>query len=110
MFTIVAAQRNISDAHTSTLRLRNNIKCAQGACLIGRKIGLTSQAMQQQLGVEQPDYGFLLDTMVVPSRGTLAFENFIQPRIEPEIAFWLASDLYGPGVTLEQVLQATRGV
>jgi 2-keto-4-pentenoate hydratase len=48
--------------------------------------------------------------MVVPSRGALAFENFIQPRIEPEIAFWLAADLHGPGVTLEQVLQATRGV
>ncbi len=86
------------------------LRSATGERLIGRKIGLTSQAMQQQLGVDQPDYGFLLDTMVVPSRGTLAFENFIQPRIEPEIAFWLASDLHGPGVTLEQVLQATRGV
>jgi len=59
---------------------------------------------------DQPDYGFLLDTMIVPSRGTLAFESLIQPRIEPEIAFWLASDLHGPGVTLEQVIQATRGV
>ncbi|MFL5591756.1 MAG: 2-keto-4-pentenoate hydratase [Ktedonobacteraceae bacterium] len=86
------------------------LRSATGERLVGRKIGLTSQAMQQQLGVDQPDYGFLLDTMVVPSRGALAFENFIQPRIEPEIAFWLAADLHGPGVTLEQVLQATRGV
>ncbi len=85
-------------------------RIATGERLVGRKIGLTSQAMQQQLGVDQPDYGFLLETMVVPSRGTLAFERLIQPRIEPEIAFWLAADLRGPGVTLEQVIQATRGV
>ncbi len=85
-------------------------RIATGERLVGRKIGLTSQAMQQQLGVDQPDYGFLLETMVVPSHKTLAFERLIQPRIEPEIAFWLASDLHGPGVTLEQVIQATRGV
>ncbi len=85
-------------------------RIATGERLVGRKIGLTSQAMQQQLGVDQPDYGFLLDTMVVPSHETLAFERLIQPRIEPEIAFWLAADLRGPGVTIEQVIQATRGV
>jgi 2-keto-4-pentenoate hydratase len=46
-------------------------KLARGARLVGRKIGLTSQAMQQQMGVDQPDYGFLLDTMAVPSGGVL---------------------------------------
>src|SRR3989454_4576535 len=87
-----------------------DIKCAQGARLIGRKIGLTSQAMQQQMGVDQPDYGFLLDTMVVSPGGVLACSEFLQARIEPEIAFWLAEDVRGPGITAEQVLAATRGV
>lgn len=85
-------------------------RIAAGERLVGRKIGLTSKAMQQQLGVDQPDYGFLLESMIVPSHGTIAFETLLQPRLEPEIAFWLASDLRGPGVTLEQVLDATRGV
>jgi|SRR5579859_150157 len=78
--------------------------------LVGHKIGLTSRAMQQQLGVDQPDYGFLLNTMVVAPGSTLAFSDFIAPRIEPEIAFWLAEDVQGPGVTADAVLAATRGV
>lgn len=78
--------------------------------LAGHKIGLTSAAMQQLLGIDQPDYGFLLDTMVVPSGSTLARSDFLAPRIEPEIAFWLAKDLRGPGVTRQGVLAATRGV
>lgn len=86
------------------------MKLAQGARIVGRKIGLTSQAMQQQMGVDQPDYGFLLDTMAVPPSGMLACSELIQPRIEPEVAFWLAEDVRGPGITAEQVLKASRGV
>jgi 2-oxopent-4-enoate hydratase len=86
------------------------VKLAAGAQLVGHKIGLTSTAMQEQLGVDQPDYGFLLDTMVVPSGSTLSFGSFLLPRIEPEIAFWLAEDVQGPGVTAQQVLAATGGV
>lgn len=85
-------------------------KLARGARLVGRKIGLTSQAMQQQMGVDRPDYGILLDTMAVPSGGVLACSGFLQARIEPEIAFWLAEDLRGSDITTEQVLAATRGV
>lgn len=86
------------------------LKLAQGAHLVGRKIGLTSRAMQQQMGVNQPDYGFLLDMMAVPPGGVLACSEFLQARIEPELAFWLAEDVHGPGVTSEHVLAATRGV
>jgi 2-keto-4-pentenoate hydratase len=85
-------------------------KLAKGAHVIGHKIGLTSKAMQAQLGVDQPDYGFLLDTMVIPSGSVIPYKEFLQPRIEPEIGFWLAEDLQGPGVTPEQVLAATQGV
>ncbi len=86
------------------------MKQAENKRLIGRKIGLTSQAMQDLLGVDQPDYGFLLDTMVVPSGSTLERDTFLKPRLEPEISFWLAKDLRGPGITIEDVLAATRGV
>lgn len=86
------------------------LKQTEGARVIGHKIGLTSKAMQQQLGVDQPDYGYLLDTMNVTSGSALAASQFIQARIEPEIAFWLAKDVRGPGITAEQVLAATRGV
>jgi 2-keto-4-pentenoate hydratase len=87
-----------------------DMKLAQGAQLVGRKIGLTSQAMQQQMGVDQPDYGFLLDTMTVPAGGVIVCSELIQPRIEPELAFWLAEDIRGPGIAVEHVLKATRGV
>lgn len=78
--------------------------------LIGHKIGLTSLAMQKLLGIDTPDYGFLLDTMVVPPGSTVARADFLFPRIEPEIGFWLAQDVRGPGVTAAQILAATRGV
>jgi len=87
-----------------------DLKLARGARIIGRKIGLTSRAMQELLGVDQPDYGFLLDSMMVTSGGTLSRTDFLLPRIEPEIAFWLAKDLKGPGITVDAVLAATRGV
>ena len=86
------------------------LKLAKGARIIGRKIGLTSRAMQELLGVDQPDYGFLLDSMMVTSGGTLSRTDFLLPRIEPEIAFWLAKDLKGPGITVDAVLAATHGV
>ena len=86
------------------------LKLARGGRLAGHKVGLTSLAMQQQLGVNEPDYGFLLDTMISQSESSFSLAKFIQPRIEPEIAFWLKHNVQGPGVTVEQVLQATGGV
>lgn len=92
-------------------RAWQDLRCRASPCqLVGQKIGLTSQAMQHLLGIDQPDYGFLLDEMVVPSASTLQRADFLAPRIEPEIAFWLAHDLQGPGVREQDVLAATRGV
>jgi 2-oxopent-4-enoate hydratase len=85
-------------------------KLAAGGQLAGRKVGLTSRAMQQQLGVDEPDFGFLLQGMLVPSGAALRRQALLQPRVEPEIAFWLSADLRGPGVTRDHVLAATRGV
>jgi 2-keto-4-pentenoate hydratase len=82
-------------------------KVAAGQKIVGKKIGLTSLAMQNLLGVDQPDYGHLLDGMVVQNRGEIPFERVLQPKVEAEIAFVLKKDLTGPNITLMDVLQAT---
>lgn len=77
-----------------------------GARLTGRKIGLTAPAVQAQLGVDQPDYGTLLDTMEFAEMADIPFESFIQPKIEAEIAFVLDRDLDQEGLSLAQVTAA----
>jgi 2-keto-4-pentenoate hydratase len=77
-----------------------------GAALTGWKVGLTSEAMQRQLGVDQPDFGPLLDDMNVPTGGSVDTGELIAPRAEGELAFRLARDLSGPGVELEHVVEA----
>lgn len=78
-----------------------------GARMVGRKIGLTSRAVQEWLGVSEPDFGGLLDTMAVPNGGTIDTGVLLQPRVEGELAFVLGEDLEGPGVTPHQVIAAT---
>jgi 2-oxopent-4-enoate hydratase len=77
-----------------------------GAGRVGWKVGLTSAAMQQQLGVDQPDFGPLLNDMQASSGGEIAIAGLIAPRVEGEIAFRLGRDLAGPGVTVQDVAQA----
>lgn len=86
------------------------LKLAAGDRIVGRKIGLTSLAMQTQLGVDQPDFGHLLASMAVPNGGAVVAAELIAPRIELEIAFLLGRDLAGPGVTTADVLAATEAV
>ncbi|MEJ2865401.1 2-keto-4-pentenoate hydratase [Actinomycetospora flava] len=78
--------------------------------VVGHKIGLTSAAMQRQLGVEEPDYGYLLADMILHDPGetppSTSAAQFCQPRIEPEVAFRLAAPLGGPGITPGDVLAA----
>lgn len=82
-------------------------KVEAGHRIVGKKIGLTSLAMQKLLGVDQPDYGHLLDSMVVENGGDISFQRVMQPKVEAEIAFVLKKDLAGPKVTVLDVLQAT---
>jgi 2-keto-4-pentenoate hydratase len=77
-----------------------------GARVKGHKVGLTSAAMQQQLGVDQPDFGHLLDTMFLPAGTPADYGRFLQPRAEPEIAFVLGRALTGPGVTVAEAIAA----
>ncbi|MGW1719131.1 2-keto-4-pentenoate hydratase [Streptomyces sp. NPDC002156] len=91
---------------------RDNIawRQADGASVVGHKVGLTSAAMQRLLGVDEPDFGHLLDDMVHRDGSTVLAGHYCQPRIEPEICFLLARPLHGPGVTVEDVLDATEAV
>ena len=85
-------------------------KIAAGAKLIGHKIGLTSKAMQQSSQIDEPDYGHLLDTMVVADGAKVPHANYCVPRVEPELAFILGKPLKGPGIGLVDVLRATEYV
>lgn len=102
-------QIEVQDAYSIQLALIG-MKKADGAKVVGKKIGLTSQAMQKMLNVNQPDYGHILDVMLVQDGSAFPVGELIQPKIEPEIAFILDRDLNGPGVTPMQVLAATRFV
>lgn len=82
-------------------------KVKEGRRIVGKKIGLTSVAVQKMLGVNEPDYGHLLDSMVVENGGSISCGDLLQPKIEGEIAFILKKDLKGPRVTVLDVLQAT---
>lgn len=82
-------------------------KVNQGDSISGKKIGLTSLAMQKLLNVDQPDYGHLLQSMEVKNGGTISLSTLYQPKIEGEVAFILKKDLVGPNVTVEDVLEAT---
>jgi 2-oxo-hept-3-ene-1,7-dioate hydratase len=86
------------------------IKMAGGAKLRGHKVGLTSKAMQATVGINEPDYGHLLDNMFYNDGDTIAAERFIAPRVEVELAFVLGKPLKGPGVTMFDVLSATEYV
>jgi len=79
---------------------------ARGARIKGHKVGLTSAAMQRQLNVDQPDYGHLTDAMFFADASRVDAGRFLQPRIEPEVAFVLGRPLRGPGVTAAEAAAA----
>lgn len=90
------------------------LQLAEGRKVIGHKIGLTSRAMQISSQIDEPDYGTLLDNMLLAATPGqvlhIPVERFIAPRVEVELAFVLKSALKGPNVSVEQVLAATEYV
>lgn len=82
-------------------------RLAAGRRIVGRKIGLTSPAVQKQLGVGEPDFGHLTDEMVFGDNAVLTHEDLRQPRVEAEVALILGRDLDMPNATIADVIAAT---
>jgi 2-keto-4-pentenoate hydratase len=99
------AGMTVQDAYAVQL-LQVERWCADGARVKGHKVGLSSAAMQRQMGVDQPDYGHLTDSMFFLEGMPIPAGRFIQPKVEPEVAFVLRSPLAGPGVTLAEAIRA----
>ena len=85
-------------------------RIAQGARIVGRKIGLTSRAMQMASKMTEPDYGVILDDQLYSDGARIAAGTFIKPRLETELAFVMGADLAGAGCQMHDVLRATEYV
>ena len=129
--TIAALARQLYDARKARTQLRHfskahpgmtvedgyaiqrewvRLEIADGRRVRGRKIGLTSRAMQQASQIDEPDYAPLMDDMFFETGGDIPFDRFIAPRVEVELAFVLGKPLKGPGISLFDVLSATEYV
>jgi 2-oxo-hept-3-ene-1,7-dioate hydratase len=86
------------------------LELADGRTIKGRKIGLTSRAMQLSSQITEPDYAPLMDDMFFETGSDIPLDRFIAPRVEVELAFVLGKPLKGPGLTLFDVLAATEYV
>lgn len=100
---------NVTDAYQIQIKVMEK-KRTEGRWVIGKKVGLTSVAMQKMLGVNEPDYGHLLDDMEVKDGEKVKISDMISPKVEAEIGFILGQDLVGPNVTYLDVLMATKYV
>jgi 2-keto-4-pentenoate hydratase len=85
-------------------------RVAEGARVVGHKVGLSSPIMQQMMGVDEPDYGHLLDDMEVFEEAPVKAGKYLYPRVEVEVGFILAADLPGEGCTEDDVLAATEAL
>lgn len=86
------------------------LRLKEGRKIIGRKIGITSKGMQQQLQVDTPDYGYLLDSMLLDEGRPCEMKELVSPRLEGELAFILGEDISGPGVTYGDICNCTAWV
>lgn len=87
-----------------------DLELADGRSILGRKIGLTSRAMQLSSQITEPDFAPLMDDMFFDAGAAIPVETFIAPRVEVELAFILGKALKGPGVTFDDVMAATEYV
>jgi 2-keto-4-pentenoate hydratase len=108
-FAVSQSLETLADAYAVQAEW-TRMRLARGEKILGRKIGLTAKAVQEQLGVDQPDYGTLWQSSFYETRNgrlTVPAADFIAPRIEGEVAFLIGKPLKGPDITPEQVLAAT---
>jgi 2-keto-4-pentenoate hydratase len=102
-------QMSVADAYAVQLGYVA-ARVGAGARIAGHKVGCTNPVIQQLFNIDQPDYGHLLDDMLLVDGAAISMRGLVLPRVEPEIAFILREPLRGPGVTPARVLLATAGV
>ena len=108
---LTAAQPGIDVVDAYQIQLINiRQRVAEGARVVGHKVGLSSPAMQQMMGVDEPDYGHLLDEMQVFEDTPVKAGRYLLPRVEVEVGFVLGADLPGAGCTEDDVLAATEAL
>jgi 2-keto-4-pentenoate hydratase len=98
-------EMTLDDAYAIQLLQIESLR-TRGRIVKGHKVGLTSAAMQRLLGVSDPDFGHLLDDFFHLEHEPIPMARFLQPRIEPEVAFVLKAPLRGPGVTVHEAIAA----
>jgi 2-keto-4-pentenoate hydratase len=108
---LTATFEGIDVATAYAIQQRNiAIRCSEGDLVRGHKVGLSSRAMQQMLGVDTPDFGHLLSSMFYFEGDEMPADRLMQPRAEIEVAFVLGRPLIGPGVSVADVIRATEFV
>jgi 2-keto-4-pentenoate hydratase len=100
---------DVEDAYRIQL-LNIHRRVSAGAAVVGHKVGLSSRAMQEMMGVDEPDYGHLLDDMALTGDVPADAERYCQPRVEPEVGFILGADLPGEDCTEADVLAGTEAL
>ena len=104
--SITYPDMDLSDAY-AVQQAWVDLKLAAGGRVLGRKIGLTSRAMQQVMQINEPDFGTLLDDMLFDDGADIEAARFTDPRVEVELAFVLGADLIGDNLTIVDVINAT---
>lgn len=108
MSPLIVAYPDIDVVDAYEIQLINiRQRIAEGAVVVGHKVGLSSEAMQKMMGVDEPDYGHLLADMEVFEDVPVVAAKYLFPRVEVEVGFLLAEDLQGAGCTEDDVLAAT---
>jgi 2-keto-4-pentenoate hydratase len=108
---VIQTHPDIDVVDAYEIQLRNiRRRLAAGARIVGHKVGLSSLAMQQMMGVSESDYGHLLDDMVLTEDSPVDASRYLLPRVEVEVGFVLGADLPGEDCTVEDVLRATEYV
>ena len=108
MSPLIVAYPDIDVVDAYEIQLINiRQRIAEGAVVVGHKVGLSSEAMQKMMGVDEPDYGHLLADMEVFEDVPVVAAKYLFPRVEVEVGFLLADDLPGAGCTEDDVLAAT---
>ncbi|MEM7797550.1 MAG: 4-oxalocrotonate decarboxylase [Chloroflexota bacterium] len=99
-------EMEIEDAyHIQEIQVKQRIE--GGAKIKGYKVGLTSKVMQDLAGIDEPDYGFLMDDMFIPEASTIDLNRFFWPNVEIELAFVMKESLVGPNINAADVIRAT---